>query len=233
MITGVSQTGGVGGGGPPLGNFSHIIPFFSLTTFLIVYNFFGIVTNRCSFNIYQKRMKIYIASFLFFLKMSLWTRSSCIHVCLGDGLGSYPGTWVINQVSVYLLPPSLLWTVHLTVFAVLSHKCHGINTIFVPRGLPPFSLHHPHWSHICLGDLYTVGRSSESRSSISLFLSLLPSISASPFHRLCLCLQMDIFCTILFGYGVVTGRRGGLHMVAHCWSLFIRWSHPGWRLTCI
>ena len=29
MITGVSQTGGVGGGGPPLGNFSHIIPFFS------------------------------------------------------------------------------------------------------------------------------------------------------------------------------------------------------------
>ena len=29
LITGVSQTGGVGGGGPPLGNFSHIIPFFS------------------------------------------------------------------------------------------------------------------------------------------------------------------------------------------------------------
>ena len=28
LITGVSQTGGVGGGGPPLGNFSHIIPFF-------------------------------------------------------------------------------------------------------------------------------------------------------------------------------------------------------------
>ena len=35
LITGVSQTGGVGGGGPPLGNFSHIIPFFSLTTILI------------------------------------------------------------------------------------------------------------------------------------------------------------------------------------------------------
>ena len=29
LITGVSQTGGVGGGGPLLGNFSHIIPFFS------------------------------------------------------------------------------------------------------------------------------------------------------------------------------------------------------------
>ena len=28
LITGVSQTGGEGGG-PPLGNFSHIIPFFS------------------------------------------------------------------------------------------------------------------------------------------------------------------------------------------------------------
>ena len=34
LITGVSQTGGVGGGGPPLGNFSHIIPFFSLSAFL-------------------------------------------------------------------------------------------------------------------------------------------------------------------------------------------------------
>ena len=32
LITGVSQTGG---GGPPLGNFSHIIPFFSLSAFLI------------------------------------------------------------------------------------------------------------------------------------------------------------------------------------------------------
>ena len=30
FITGVSQTGGVGGEGSPLGNFSHIIPFFSL-----------------------------------------------------------------------------------------------------------------------------------------------------------------------------------------------------------
>ena len=29
LITGVSQTRGVGGGDPPLGNFSHIIPFFS------------------------------------------------------------------------------------------------------------------------------------------------------------------------------------------------------------
>ena len=29
LITGVSQTGGVGGEGPPLGNFSHLIPFFS------------------------------------------------------------------------------------------------------------------------------------------------------------------------------------------------------------
>ena len=30
----IPKLGGVGGGGPPLGNFSHIIPFFSLTTIL-------------------------------------------------------------------------------------------------------------------------------------------------------------------------------------------------------
>ena len=35
LITGVSQTGGVGGGGPLLGNFSHIIPFFSPMASLI------------------------------------------------------------------------------------------------------------------------------------------------------------------------------------------------------
>ena len=34
FITGVSQTGGVGEGSPPLGNFSHIIPFFSRRMFL-------------------------------------------------------------------------------------------------------------------------------------------------------------------------------------------------------
>ena len=36
LITGVSQTGGVGG--PPLGNFSHIIPFFPLMATLIKYS---------------------------------------------------------------------------------------------------------------------------------------------------------------------------------------------------
>ena len=34
LITGVSQTGGMGGGVPPLGNFSHVIPFFSPVAFL-------------------------------------------------------------------------------------------------------------------------------------------------------------------------------------------------------
>ena len=40
LITGVSQTGGVGGEGPPLGNFSHIIPFFSLMATLSSYKQF-------------------------------------------------------------------------------------------------------------------------------------------------------------------------------------------------
>ena len=94
-----------------------------------------------SFNIYQTRMKIYIASFLFFLKMSLWTRSSCIHVCLGDGLGSYPGTWVINQLSFYLLPPCSLQTAHFSFLRIFSYQyiMASIVTILVPRGMPPDS----------------------------------------------------------------------------------------------
>ena len=44
MITGASQTGGVGGG-PPLGNFSHVIPFFSQMASLSPSGNFCILSN--------------------------------------------------------------------------------------------------------------------------------------------------------------------------------------------
>lgn len=137
-----------------------------------------------SFNIYQTRMKIYIASFLFFLKMSLWTRRSCIHVCLGDGLGSYPGTWVINQLSFYLLPPCSLQTAHFSFLRISFLWCHGIYCHnFSPSGhASRLKRVHTVVAYICLGDLYSGRRSSESRSSISLFHSPLPSLFASFCH---------------------------------------------------
>ena len=157
--------------------------------------------------------------------MGLWISrlcsNSCTHMWLGDRLRSYPGTWVINQVSFYLLPPCSLWvwTVHLTVFFFLAHFVSWVSRHqhnFCPAG--PSSL-------ICWFHVYVVfsiqTRVHTGRISVleTCTLSVGPrnlghqSASFSPSFLLSL-LPLSPFMSLYavgHEYGVMTRRRGGLH----------------------